>query len=119
MAHMAPSPLNPQLFWRKIHSGAINDAFIARLDWEQPCVSADFTSFLIQQTTHTVSADAHGTPNWHQAMNGSNAEGYRNAMDVEIGTLTGKESWIIVQRTKDMNVLKSTWAFKCKWFPDG
>jgi hypothetical protein len=133
MAHMAPSPLNLQLFWRKIHSGAINDAFIAGLDWEQPCASADFTSFLIQQTTHAVrgilsfthpmfltfQADAHDTPNWHQAMNGPNAEGYPNAMDVEIGTLSGKESWIIVQRTKDMNVLKSTWAFKCKWFPDG
>eukprot|EP00957_Ditylum_brightwellii_P192491 14656049-Ditylum_brightwellii.AAC.1 len=53
-------------------------------------------------------ADAHDTPNWHQAMNGPNAEGYRNGMDVEIGTLTGKESWIMVPHTKDMSVLKST-----------
>eukprot|EP00957_Ditylum_brightwellii_P057156 4330620-Ditylum_brightwellii.AAC.1 len=95
MAHMAPSPLDPQLFRRKIHLGAINDAFIAGLDWEQPFASTDFTSFLIQQTTHTVGgilsfthpmflsfqADAYDTPNWHQAMNGPNAEGYHNAMD--------------------------------------
>eukprot|EP00957_Ditylum_brightwellii_P057974 4395630-Ditylum_brightwellii.AAC.1 len=40
-------------------------------------------------------------------------------MDVEIDTLSGKESWIIAPRTKDMNVLKNTWAFKCKRFPDG
>eukprot|EP00957_Ditylum_brightwellii_P115085 8777031-Ditylum_brightwellii.AAC.1 len=52
-------------------------------------------------------------------MNGPNTEGYRNAMDIEIGTLSGKESWIIIPCTKDMNVLKSTWAFKCKLFPDG
>eukprot|EP00957_Ditylum_brightwellii_P127760 9743094-Ditylum_brightwellii.AAC.1 len=52
-------------------------------------------------------------------MNGPNAEGHRDAMDVEISTLSGKESWIIVPHTKDMNMLKSTWAFKCKQFPDG
>eukprot|EP00957_Ditylum_brightwellii_P085813 6527489-Ditylum_brightwellii.AAC.1 len=95
MAHMAPSPHDLQLFQRKIHLGEINVTFIAGLDWEQPFASTDFTSFLIQQTTHTVrgilnfthplflsvQVNAYDTPNWHHAMNGPNAEGYRNAMD--------------------------------------
>ena len=28
-------------------------------------------------------------------------------------------AWTVTDRTPDMNVLPSTWAFKCKRFPDG
>ena len=34
-------------------------------------------------------------------------------------TLEGKDLWIVVERTSDMNVLPYTWAFKLKRFPDG
>ncbi|KAL7519688.1 hypothetical protein ACHAWF_000950 [Thalassiosira exigua] len=40
-------------------------------------------------------------------------------MKTEIATLEGMESWEVVDRTDDMNVLPSTWAFKIKRYPDG
>ena len=40
-------------------------------------------------------------------------------MEEEIKTLEAKESLEIVERKPHMNVLPSTWAFKCKRFPDG
>ena len=41
-------------------------------------------------------------------------------MDLEFSTLDNKMSaWDIVDRTKDMKVLGSIWAFRCKLFPDG
>ena len=53
-------------------------------------------------------------------MNGPYAEEYWQAAEVELDTLDQKmESWDIVDRRHDMNVLPSTWAFKCKRFPDG
>ncbi|KAL7523033.1 hypothetical protein ACHAWF_000335 [Thalassiosira exigua] len=39
-------------------------------------------------------------------------------MKTEIATLEGMESWEVVDRTDDMNVLPSTWAFKIKRYPD-
>ena len=37
----------------------------------------------------------------------------------ELKTLEDKiKSWVLVERTPDMNVLPSTWAFKLKRFPD-
>ncbi|NCF91157.1 MAG: hypothetical protein GWQ05_09390, partial [Verrucomicrobiaceae bacterium] len=58
-------------------------------------------------------------PNWMQAMNGPYAEEYWEAACVEMETLEKMDSWTVVDRTSDMNVLPSTWAFKCKRFPDG
>ena len=66
-----------------------------------------------------VKANAADNPNWYEAMNGPLADGYWDAMETEIKTLTEKESWVIVDRKPTMNVLPSTWAFKCKRFPDG
>ena len=42
-----------------------------------------------------------------------------SVMETEIETLEEKQSWIIVDQKLRMNVLPSTWAFKCKRFPDG
>ena len=66
-----------------------------------------------------VKANSEDTPNWYQAMNGPLADGYWKAMETEITTLEEKQSWVIVDREPHMNVLPSTWAFKCKRFPDG
>eukprot|EP00957_Ditylum_brightwellii_P075145 5710522-Ditylum_brightwellii.AAC.1 len=63
-----------------------------------------------------MQANVLGSPNWHQAMNGLEAEGCRDEMDMRIKTLIGMDSWL---RTNDMNIIKSTWSFKCKCFPDG
>jgi hypothetical protein len=65
-------------------------------------------------------ANSEDTPNWHEAMNGPNSEGFWEAMATEIRTLTEKmDAWEVVERESWMNVLPCTWAFRCKWFPDG
>jgi hypothetical protein len=53
-------------------------------------------------------------------MNGADQAGYWKAMEKELETLEGsKDSWEVVDKQTWMNVLPSTWAFKCKRFPDG
>eukprot|EP00957_Ditylum_brightwellii_P190616 14510564-Ditylum_brightwellii.AAC.1 len=49
-------------------------------------------------------------------MNGSGVDGFKDAVDTELGTLTDMKSWIIVERGAEMNVLESTWAFKVTQF---
>ena len=67
-----------------------------------------------------IAHDNNDTPNWNQAMNGPYSEEYWEAAQVEIDTLERQmKAWDVVPRTDDMNVLGSTWAFKCKRFPDG
>eukprot|EP00957_Ditylum_brightwellii_P046369 3519658-Ditylum_brightwellii.AAC.1 len=51
-------------------------------------------------------------------MNGPDTDGFKDAMDMELGTLTNMKSWIIVKRKAGMNMMGSTWAFKVKWFPN-
>ena len=57
--------------------------------------------------------------NWQQAMRGDYANKYWEACKTKIGTLEGMNVWEVVKRMADMNVLQSTWAYKCKRFPDG
>jgi hypothetical protein len=64
-------------------------------------------------------ANADDNPTWEQAMNGPDQKGYWEACEKELETLTSKGSWEVVERQPWMNVLPSTWAFKCKRFPDG
>lgn len=64
-------------------------------------------------------ANAEDNPSWHEAMNGPLREGYKKAADDEIEALEHKKAWDVVDREEFMNVIPSTWAFKCKRFPDG
>ena len=59
------------------------------------------------------------TPNWNEAMNGPDAEGFMEACRKELATLEAMQVWEVVDRQPWMNVLPSTWAFKVKRFPDG
>ena len=59
------------------------------------------------------------TPGWEEAMNGPFAEGYRESAVIEIETLESMNAWDKVDREEWMNVLPSTWAIRCKPFPDG
>ena len=52
-------------------------------------------------------------------MNGPFREEYWTAACKEIETLESMEAWDVVDRTPDMNVIYSIWAFKLKQFPDG
>ncbi len=64
-------------------------------------------------------ASKEDNPNWKQAMNGPFSAEYWKAAVKEFDTLQGMDAWDIVDRTDDMNVIDSIWAFKCKRYPDG
>ena len=52
-------------------------------------------------------------PNWWKAMNGPFAAEYWQAACVEVETLKEMDAWEVIDREDGMNVLPSTWAFKC------
>ena len=59
-------------------------------------------------------------PNWSMATQGPFQTEYWAAMETELATLVDEmKSWELVRRTPEMNVLPSTWAFRCKRRPDG
>jgi hypothetical protein len=75
---------------------------------------------LMHLLTLAAKANAEDNPKWNEAMNGPNVEGFWDAMCKEVTSLTDqKGAWDVVLRQAWMNVLPSTWAFKCKRFPDG
>ena len=51
-------------------------------------------------------------------MNGPDAQGFWKAMEIEVKTLIEKDVWDVVEREEWMNVIKGTWAFKRKRYPD-
>ena len=59
------------------------------------------------------------TPNWNEAMNGPNAEGFWKACEKELSTLKSMEVWDVVDREDWMKVIPTTWALKIKRFPSG
>jgi hypothetical protein len=59
-------------------------------------------------------------PTYDEAMSGEYQSDYYNAAMLELKTLQEDlQCWELVRRTDSMNVLPSTWAFKCKRYPDG
>ena len=110
----------------RVHKGVLNVAFLNNLDWSHDPSALGYN---IDPTTELVKifsplalalkANSADNPNWYQAMNGPLADGYWDAMEKELNTLKDKNSWKIVDRKPWMNVLPSTWAFKCKRYPDG
>jgi hypothetical protein len=52
-------------------------------------------------------------------MQGKFADDYWKAMEVKIFTLESINAWEVIDCKDDMNVINSTWAFKCKRYPDG
>ena len=67
-------------------------------------------------------ANAEDTPNYYQAMNGPDAEGFYKAMQDEMESLESMDPWEEIPITSVPNgkrVLDSTWVFKRKRYPDG
>eukprot|EP00733_Pompholyxophrys_punicea_P000481 Pompholyxophrys_punicea_v1_NODE_136_length_3267_cov_3.636364.p1 type:complete len:383 gc:universal NODE_136_length_3267_cov_3.636364:1948-800(-) len=120
------------------------EAFLAQvnLDWEECRSRKVLTSEMARfATMHLDRMDEDGillglhpfafaakassddTPNFHEAMNGPDSEGFYKAMRVEIEQLTLMDSWEIVPRTvpesRGKTILDSIWAFRRKRFPDG
>ena len=114
-----------------------NEAFLASLEFDDdPLSSGNWGahSLLMRSSVDedgllddlhplafAAKANNEDTPNYYQAMNGPNAEGYRQAMVDEIESLEKLDPWDCVPRSdaveKRANILPSTWAFKCKDTP--
>ncbi len=60
-------------------------------------------------------------PCWKEANQGKFADEYWKAMELEITTLEALGAWEVLEYDSETmpNVIQSTWAFKCKRFPDG
>jgi hypothetical protein len=80
---------------------------------------------LIVQYIHPLFLRAHSAaskednPGWQEATQGKSTDDYWKAMEVEIFTLESIDAWEVVDHKNDINVINSTWAFKCKRYPDG
>jgi len=66
---------------------------------------------------HSAASKA-DNPSWREATRGKFADEYRKAMKLEIATLEASDAWSVIDRL-DHHVIASTWAFKCKRYPDG
>ena len=82
---------------------------------------------LIVSYVHPLFLKAHSAaskldnPSWKEATRGKFADEYWKAMEVEIATLEALDAWEVLEYDQPTmpNVIQSTWAFKCKRFPDG
>jgi hypothetical protein len=84
---------------------------------------------LIVSYVHPLFLKAHSAaskadnPSWREATRGKYADEYWDAMKLEIATLENIEAWTVVDRYdtngEPHHVIPSTWAFKCKRYPDG
>ena len=52
-------------------------------------------------------------PGWRKATQGKFANDYWKAMELEIFTLESIKAWKVIDWEDNMNVIRSTWAFKC------
>ena len=123
---------------QRVRAGLLNEQYLQSLDWStltrqlktdhwkamatylDLCTSRDGELEWMHPLALAAKANAEDNPKWNEAMNGPNAEGFWDAMCTEVTTLTDKkDAWDVVLREAWMNVLPSTWAFKCKRFPDG
>jgi Reverse transcriptase (RNA-dependent DNA polymerase) len=117
-----------------VKQGELNNAFLNSLNWDDVITgltvhkSANYDRFVAQvewefEFGHplalSMKANALDNPNWYQAMNGTESDGYWAAMEIEMETLIVKNAWVVLDREERMHVLPSVWAFKCKRFPDG
>ena len=138
-ANTASFPRGSSYPKQKVLREQLNSQFLQSLRWDQAMdaiKSIDLRRMehvLLQHTnpyTNTVEemhpmalstkANAADHPTWEQAMNGPEANGYWEACMKELNTLeTKRDAWEVVKREPWMKVLPSTWAFRCKRYPDG
>jgi hypothetical protein len=128
---------------KKKHTGYDrNQEFLQTLDWDTSiaALAASSNSFQSQQfftamesqedpVTGTIDelhplafatkAADEDNPNWFEATNGENSEGFWEAMWKEVVTLQKIGAWEQVPRSQAPKVILSTWAFKIKRFPSG
>jgi hypothetical protein len=87
-----------------------------------PIDTDDFTPASISPLAYSVksAANSEDNPSYDEAMTGVYKHEYTEAARDELHTLQNDlDCWELVPCLDYMNVLPSTWAFKCKRFPDG
>jgi len=94
----------------------LNNAFIQSLEWNSVTESLSHDHIAFKATTEAYVNHHTNEIEWWNPLALTVKE---NAMRVEITTLTKLKAWKVVPFTPDMNVLKSTWPFKSKRYPDG
>jgi hypothetical protein len=123
---------------KKVRAGRLNNKYLNTLNWSKACnmlKGGTLGAMWAELEQHTdqeyntvewmnpalfsVKANAEDNPTWEEAMNGENAEGYWQACQKEYETLIKMDVWEEVEREPWMNIIPSTWAFRCKRFPDG
>jgi hypothetical protein len=128
---------NIQQGTQRIRASVLNRQFLNTMKWDPTsCKSWSMSRAWALINKHTdpdgntveympptilaTQANAEDNPTFEQAMSGPERAGYWKACEVELNTLENeKQAWEVVEREPWMNVLPSTWAFKCKRFPDG
>jgi hypothetical protein len=111
--------------WDKLGRDVCDCSFNAFSAYVTPDLSDEPGSYNVQEIQpHILSAKAKvndaDNPSFTQAVNGTQADKWWEAMEVELNTLEGDlKAWSLVPRAPWMNVLPSTWAFKLKRFPNG
>ncbi|EJK54151.1 hypothetical protein THAOC_26287 [Thalassiosira oceanica] len=96
--------------FRALHQHIVRDPFDSRL-------VESFDPRVLAARSSKYNED---NPSWTMAMQGEFQQEYFEAMETVIRTLDDDmHCWDYVERTPGMRVLPSTWAFKCKRYPDG
>ena len=85
---------------------------IQSMDWEQ------YTVKEIHPRKLAAKAQDVDTPDWDTTMNGPDQDCYWEAAKREIAISEAKNTWDIMDHQPWMNILPSTWAFRCKHFPN-
>ena len=61
-------------------------------------------------------------PTLYEALSSPESEDWSEAMEEEVDNLEKRKTWTVIAQSsipKDAEIIPSTWAFKCKRFPDG
>ncbi len=66
---------------------------------------------------HSAASKA-DNPSWREATRGKFAGEHWKVMKLEIASLEASDAWFVID-CSDHRVIASTWAFKCKCYPDG
>jgi hypothetical protein len=119
---------NPQYFEKDDFGFNIPNAQLARLhallepdlslsDSTDTNTIANASPYIFSAKSNANSED---NPSYDEAMKGVHQKEYTEAARAELSTLQDDlDCWELVPRPAGKNVLPSTWAFKCKRFPDG
>jgi hypothetical protein len=130
--------LRKKLSSQKVRAGVLNHEFISSVKWTQlkSCMLTGQLGKLLgnlhQETDHELDtvehidpsifvgkANSEDTPTYEEAMNCPFAEEFKKAMGIEWDMLdVVMKAWELVDRQPWMKVMPSTWALRCKRFPD-